>query len=50
MSWQNFWWLLTWAVVAWYSVITIYVAVKGAFDIRRMLAHLGGQGLTDDHA
>ena len=35
-----FWWLITAAVVVWYSTITIYVAVRGAFDIRSMLARL----------
>lgn len=47
MTWQNFWWLMTWAVVIWYSVVTVYVTVKGAFDIRNMLAHLSGHGLTN---
>lgn len=37
-----FWWLLTMACVAWYSTITVYVAVRGAADIKEMLAHLGG--------
>lgn len=35
-----FWFLCIWACVAWYSVITIYVAVRGAVDIRDMLRHL----------
>ncbi|HEY6192351.1 MAG TPA: hypothetical protein VI215_08525 [Bacteroidota bacterium] len=35
-----FWWLLTMACVAWYSTITIYVAVKGLKDIRGMLRRL----------
>lgn len=35
-----FWWLLTMACVAWYSTITIYVAIKGAADIKSMLANL----------
>lgn len=34
------WWLLTMACVIWYSTITIYVAVRGAFDIRNMLRRL----------
>jgi len=29
------------ACVIWYSTITIYVAIKGASDIKQMLARLG---------
>jgi hypothetical protein len=29
------------ACVGWYSTITVYVAIKGASDIRNMLARLG---------
>jgi hypothetical protein len=36
-----FWGALTIACVAWYSTITVYVAVKGAADIKHMLARLG---------
>ena len=36
-----FWWLLTIACVAWYLTITIYVTIRGAFDIRAMLSRLG---------
>jgi hypothetical protein len=36
-----FWWLLTAAVMVWYSTITVYVAIRGASDIRDMLARLG---------
>lgn len=35
-----FWWSLTAAAVVWYSTITIYVAIKGARDIKNMLARL----------
>ncbi len=31
------------AVMIWYSTITIYVAVRGAFDIKHMLARLKGE-------
>jgi len=41
VTWENFWWLITVAVVAWYSVVTLYVAFKGATDIKNMLRHLG---------
>lgn len=36
-----FWWLLTAACIVWYSTITVYVAVKGAIDIKDMLTSLG---------
>jgi len=36
-----FWWLVTMACVVWYSTITVYVAIRGALDIKHMLAHLG---------
>jgi hypothetical protein len=35
-----FWFLLTVACVIWYSTVTIYVAVKGALDIKGMLRRL----------
>ena len=35
-----FWWLVTMACVVWYSTITLYVAVKGARDIKHMLRRL----------
>jgi len=35
-----FWWLVTLAVLVWYSTVTIYVAIKGARDIRQMLRRL----------
>jgi hypothetical protein len=35
-----FWWLLTAACVVWYSTITVYVAIRGFFDIRGMLRRL----------
>jgi len=39
-----FWWLLTMACVLWYSVVTIYVTVEGAKDIKTMLRRLSQQG------
>jgi hypothetical protein len=38
-----FWWLLTMACVAWYSTITIYVAIKGVGDIRQMVRRLSSR-------
>ena len=40
MSEHWFWWALTMACVVWYSIVTGYVAVRGAFDIRSMLERL----------
>lgn len=37
-----FWGALTLACLVWYSTITIYVAIKGAGDIREMLRRLSG--------
>jgi hypothetical protein len=34
------WWLLVVACLAWYSTITIYVAIRGVKDIREMLQRL----------
>ena len=35
-----FWLALTIISVVWYSTITVYVAIKGAADIKNMLARL----------
>lgn len=45
----TFWHILIWACVIWYSTTTIYVAVRGVFDIRSMLARLkhGGEPRPD---
>jgi hypothetical protein len=37
---KTFWYYLTIASVIWYSVVTLYVAFKGTFDIREMLENL----------
>lgn len=37
---DTFWKLLTWACLAWYSTITLVVAVRGVTDIRTMLRNL----------
>ena len=37
---KTFWWLLTMACLVWYSTVTVYVAFKGAGDIKGMLARL----------
>ncbi len=35
-----FWLLIVIAVIAWYSVVTVYVGMKGGKDIKHMLARL----------
>jgi hypothetical protein len=40
---ERFWWLLTILAVGWYLTVTVYVAIRGAFDIRQMLARLESQ-------
>jgi hypothetical protein len=35
------WSLLTAACLIWYSTITVYVAVRGGNDIKKMLGRLG---------
>lgn len=42
-----FWWALTMACVIWYSTITVYVAIKGAGDIKNMLARLSNDSQRD---
>ncbi len=38
-----FWWTATMACVVWYSSITVYVAIRGAMDIKGMLRRLKSQ-------
>jgi hypothetical protein len=40
---QPFWGLLTIAVLVWYSTVTVYVAIRGAVDIKQMLRRLKDQ-------
>lgn len=44
MNDHPFWLLLTAACVIWYSTVTVYVAIKGAFDIKGMLERLSENG------
>ena len=37
---EHIWRLLTYACLAWYAFVTLYVAVRGVADIRRMLGDL----------
>ena len=36
----DFWWLVVMACLVWYSTITVYVSIRGAWDIKHMLARL----------
>lgn len=45
---RAFWWVLSGACVLWYSTLTIYVAVKGIWDIRKMLENLKRSGSKSD--
>jgi hypothetical protein len=40
LSNHPFWAALTLAVLVWYSTITVYVAIRGCFDIKHMLLNL----------
>jgi hypothetical protein len=40
MTAATFWLCLIIAALAWYSCVTVYVAIKGAADIKRMLKRL----------
>ena len=44
MSEHWFWGAVTMAVIAWYSTITLYISVKGTFEIRQMLRRLKRDG------
>jgi len=35
-----FWFTATMLVVVWYSSVTVYVAIRGALDIKHMLRNL----------
>ena len=48
LSNHPFWALLTLAVLVWYSSITVYVAIRGAFDIKHMLRTLADQHDNQD--
>ncbi len=50
MTMHWFWWFLTMTCVVWYLTITIYVAIKGAADIKSMLARLSRsqEDVSDD--
>lgn len=39
-----FWFALTMACILWYSTVTVYVAIRGAADIKAMLGRLSENG------
>lgn len=40
---QNFWFVMAIACLLWYTVLTLYVSVKGGFDIKSMLKKLSSK-------
>jgi len=45
---RTFWHILIWTCVAWYSSVTILVAVRGWRDIVNMLKRLGEEEREDE--
>jgi hypothetical protein len=43
-----FWFLVSMACVAWYSTVTVYVAIRGSTDIKHMLRHLESMKSSQD--
>jgi hypothetical protein len=41
----HFWWVLLMCVIVWYSTVTIYVAIRGAVDVRQMFRNLSRRDL-----
>lgn len=46
----TFWLCLLAACLIWYSTVTVYVAIRGAADIKGMLGRLDAQKKLDDDA
>lgn len=42
------WALVVFGCLVWYTLVSIYVAIKGAVDIKSMLAHLR-DGATEEN-
>jgi len=47
MTLELFWRGLFYTCLAWYTCVTLYVAVRGAFDIRTMLRSLSKEGRSE---
>jgi hypothetical protein len=45
---EKFWFVLTLVAIGWYLTVTVYVAIRGAGDIRHMLARLAREAEADD--
>ncbi|HRX56892.1 MAG: hypothetical protein R3F31_24395 [Verrucomicrobiales bacterium] len=45
---HEFWHLLVWSSVAWYSSVTLYVTIRGALDIREMVKRLDATQEEED--
>jgi len=43
-----FWSGITAACVLWYSTVTVYVAIRGSFDIKHMLARLAKKSKEEE--
>ena len=41
------WGFIVFGCLAWYSLVSIYIAIYGALDIKTMLAHLRQNGGED---
>lgn len=42
-TYRLFWGILTFGTLVWYSLVTLYVAIKGVTDIRQMLGNLASE-------
>jgi hypothetical protein len=45
-AFKTLWFVLMLAAVVWYSTITVYVAIRGALDIKHMLRRLRDENLS----
>ena len=44
----NVWWTILMICLVWYSTVTVYVAIRGAWDIRGMLGRLAASNEQSD--
>jgi len=47
---QLFWFFLTFVALAWYSSVTIYVAIRGIWDIKSMLKNLAEEKVAESES
>jgi hypothetical protein len=50
LSLADFWWYVIVACLVWYVTVAVYVAVRGAFDIKHMFERLGRLQSSEDDA